>query len=234
MDDIQFFSGKLKIQEEFFHVFNALYDKNNQIIFSSDKPPQYIVGLEDRLKSRFEGGMIVDISQPSLEERTAILQVKMQQKGYLIPNEITDFIAQNIKENIRELEGALNSVIGQSKIKGRILSLVDVEEILKRKIKPLKIITADQMIKIIANYYNIEEKNISEKTRRQEIVKPRQIAMYLLRNDLNTPYPYIGRRLGQKDHTTAIHSYKKITCDIKIDKKLEQEINNIRDIILKN
>jgi len=234
VDDIQFFSDKLKIQEEFFHVFNALYEGNNQIIFSSDKPPQYIVGLEDRLKSRFEGGMMVDISQPSTEERMAILRVKMQQKGYLIPDEITDFIAQNIKENIRELEGALNSVIGQSKIRGRTLSLADVEEVLKRKIKPVKIITADQMIKIIANYYNLEEKNISEKTRRQEIVKPRQIAMYLLRNDLNTPYPYIGRRLGQKDHTTAIHAYKKITCDIKMDKKLEQEINNIRDIILKS
>ena len=234
VDDIQFFSDKLKIQEEFFHVFNALYDGNNQIIFSSDKPPQYIVGLEDRLKSRFEGGMMVDISQPSLEERMAILRVKMQQRGCLIPDEITDFIAKNIKKNIRELEGALNSVIGQSKIRGRILSLADVEEVLKRKIKPVKIITADQMIKIIANYYNLEEKNISEKTRRQEIVKPRQIAMYLLRNDLNTPYPYIGRRLGQKDHTTAIHAYKKITCEIKMDKKLEQEINNIRDIILKS
>ena len=234
VDDIQFFSDKLKIQEEFFHTFNALYDGNNQIIFSSDKPPQHIVGLEDRLKSRFEGGMMVDISQPSLEERMAILRVKMQQRGYLIPDEIIDFIAQNIKENIRELEGALNSVIGQSKIRGRTLGLVDVEEILKRKIKPVKIITADYVIKIIANYFNIEEKKINEKTRRQEIVKPRQIAMYLLRNDLNTSYPYIGRRLGQKDHTTAIHAYKKITCDIKNDKKLEQEINNIRDIILKN
>ena len=234
VDDIQFFSDKLKIQEEFFHVFNALYDGNNQIIFSSDKPPQYIVGLEDRLKSRFEGGMMVDVSQPSLEERLAILRVKMQQKGYLIPDEITDFIAKNIKENIRELEGALNSVIGQSKIRGRILNLSDVEEILKRKIKPVKVVTADHVIKIIANYYNIEEKKINEKTRRQEIVKPRQIAMYILRNDLNTPYPYIGRRLGQKDHTTAIHAYKKITCDIKNDKKLEQEINNIRDIILKS
>src|SRR3990167_8349955 len=185
VDDIQFFSDKLKIQEEFFHVFNALYDGNNQIIFSSDKPPQYIVGLEDRLKSRFEGGMMVDISQPSLEERMAILRVKMQQRGYLISDEIIDFIAKNIKENIRELEGALNSVIGQSKIRGRILNLIDVEEI-------------------------------------------------LIRNDLNTSYPYIGRRLGQKDHTTAIHAYKKITCDIKNDKKLEQEINNIREIISKN
>ena len=196
VDDIQFFSDKLKIQEEFFHVFNALYDGNNQIIFSSDKPPQYIVGLEDRLKSRFEGGMMVDVSQPSLEERLAILRVKMQQKGYLIPDEITDFIAQNIKENIRELEGALNSVIGQSKIRGRILNLSDVEEILKRKIKPVKVVTADHVIKIIANYYNIEEKKINEKTRRQEIVKPRQIAMYILRNDLNTPYPYIVPKVG--------------------------------------
>jgi len=233
VDDIQFFSDKLKIQEEFFHVFNALYDGNNQIIFSSDKPPQYIIGLEDRLKSRFEGGMMIDISQPSSEERVAILRVKMQQKGYLISDEIIDFIAKNIKENIRELEGALNSVIGQSKIRGRVLDLKDVEDILKRKIKPTKIITIDHLIKIIALYYNIEEKSLSEKTRRQEIVKPRQIAMYLLRNDLNTSYPYIGRRLGQKDHTTAIHAYKKITNEIKINKNLEQEIINIREMIFK-
>ena len=233
VDDIQFFSDKLKIQEEFFHVFNALYDGNNQIIFSSDKPPQYIIGLEDRLKSRFEGGMMIDISQPSLEERMAILRVKMQQKGYLISDEIIDFIAKNIKENIRELEGALNSVIGQSKIRGRVLDLKDVEDILKRKIKPTKIITIDHVIKSIALYYNIEEKSLSEKTRRQEIVKPRQIAMYLLRNDLNTSYPYIGRRLGQKDHTTAIHAYKKITNEIKINKNLEQEIINIREMIFK-
>ena len=177
--------------------------------------------------------MMIDISQPSLEERMAILRVKMQQKGYLISDEIIDFIAKNIKENIRELEGALNSVIGQSKIRGRVLDLKDVEDILKRKIKPTKIITIDHLIKAIALYYNIEEKSLSEKTRRQEIVKPRQIAMYLLRNDLNTSYPYIGRRLGQKDHTTAIHAYKKITNEIKINKNLEQEIINIREMIFK-
>lgn len=234
MDDIQFFSDKLKIQEEFFHVFNALYDKNNQIVFSSDKPPQHIVGLEDRLKSRFDGGMMVDVSSPSLEERVAILRVKTQQRGYPVSDEIINFIAQNIKENIRELEGALNSVIGQSKIKGRVLNLAGVEEILKRKIRPTKVISTEQVIKTILIYYNIEEKNLIEKTRRQEVVKPRQIAMYLLRNDLNISYPHIGRRLGQKDHTTAIHAYKKIICDIKNDKKLEQEINNIREIIFKN
>ncbi len=234
VDDIQFFSGKLKVQEEFFHVFNALYDGNNQIVFSSDKPPQYIVGLEDRLKSRFDGGMMVDVSQPSTEERVAILRVKMQQKGYLVPDEIINFIAQNIKENIRELEGALNSVIGQSKIRGKTLDLRGVEEILKRKIKPTRVINTEQVIKTILTYYNIEEKNLIEKTRKQEVVKPRQITMYLLRNDLNMSYPHIGRRLGQKDHTTAIHAYKKITCDIKNDKKLEQEINNIKEIMFKN
>ena len=142
--------------------------------------------------------MMVDVSQPSLEERMAILRVKMQQRGYLIPDEIIDFIAQNIKDNIRELEGALNSVIGQSKIRGRTLVLADVEDLLKRKIKPIKIITADSVIKIIANYYNIEEKNINEKTRRQEIVKPRQIAMYILRNDLNTPLSLYRPKIGAK------------------------------------
>lgn len=233
IDDIQFFSDKLKIQEEFFYVFNTLYDGNNQIVFSSDKPPQHIVGLEDRLRSRFDGGMMVDISQPSTEERLAILHTKIQQRGFPLSFEVVDFIAKNIKENIRELEGALNSIIGQSKIRGKTLNLKEVEDILSRKIKPIKTINADQIIKSIITYYNIQEKNLTQKTRIQEVVKPRQIAMYLLRNDLNISYPYIGRRLGQKDHTTALHAYKKISEDIKTNKKLEQEINNIRDIILK-
>lgn len=233
VDDIQFFSDKLKIQEEFFHVFNSLYDTSNQIVFSSDKPPQHIVGLEDRLRSRFEGGMMVDISQPEFEARLAIAKVKTIQKGFNLPNEIVEYISMNIKENIRELEGALNSIIGQSKIKGRVLNLKEVEEILKRKIKPSKTITPEQVIKTIANYFNIEEKSLIEKTRRKEIVKPRQIAMFLLRNDFNISYPFIGRRLGQKDHTTAIHAFKKISNDIKTDKKLEGEVNVIRDMMLK-
>lgn len=234
IDDIQFFSDKLKIQEEFFHIFNTLYNDGNQIVFSSDRPPQYIVGLEERLRSRFEGGMMVDVSQPEYEARLAILRVKMENKGYKLPDEIIEYIAGNIKENIRELEGALNSIVGQSKIKGRVLLMEEVEKILSKKTKPVKNITMEYLIKTIADYYNIEEKSLIEKTRKKEIVKPRQIAMFLLRNDLNTSYPYIGRRLGQKDHTTAIHAFKKISGDIKTDKRLEQEINNIREIMFKN
>ncbi len=234
VDDIQFFSNKLKIQETFFHVFNSIYENSNQLVFSSDSPPQYIIGLEERLRSRFEGGMMIDISQPEFEARLAILKVKTQLKGFPLPEEILEFIALNIKDNIRELEGALNSIIGQSRIKGKILSIQEVEEIVKKRSKPIKVITTDQIIKTITIFYNINEKNLSEKTRRKEVVKPRQIAMYLLRNDLNTSYPSIGRRFGQKDHTTVIHAYKKIDQAIKTDKKLEQEIINIRDMLYKN
>lgn len=233
VDDIQFFSDKLKIQEEFFHVFNSLYDSCNQIVFSSDKPPQHIVGLEDRLRSRFEGGMMVDVSPPEYEARLAILKSKSLQKNYPLTDEIIDYIASTIKSNIRELEGALNSIIGHSKITSKIPSLIDVEKILRKKIKPVKTITADRIVKSISDYFNITEKILMEKTRRKEVVKPRQIAMYLLRSDLHTSYPHIGRRLGQKDHTTAIHAYKKINNDLKNDKKLEQEINNIRDLMFK-
>ena len=233
VDDIQFFSDKLKIQEEFFHVFNSLYESGNQIVFSSDKSPQHIVGLEERLRSRFEGGMMIDVSPPEYEERLAILKVKVSQKNFTLDEDVINYIAEVIKENIRELEGALNSIIGQSKIRGRILTLSEVEEILRKKIKPIKVVDAEHVIKTILNYYKINEKNLTERTRRKEIVKPRQIAMYILRNDLNTSYPHIGRRFGQKDHTTVIHAYKKISEDIRRDKKLEQEIDNIRDIIYK-
>ena len=234
VDDIQFFSDKLKIQEEFFHVFNSIYENGNQLVFSSDRSPQYIIGLEERLRSRFEGGMMVDVSQPEFEARLAILKVKTQLKGFPLPEEVLEFIALNIKENIRELEGALNSIIGQSKIKGRILSTQEIEEIIKKRSKPIKIITTEQILKTITSFYNIDEKHLSEKTRRKEVVKPRQIAMYLLRSDLSASYPSIGRRFGQKDHTTVIHAYKKINETIKTDKKLEQEINNIRNILYKN
>lgn len=234
VDDIQFFSNKLKTQEELFHVFNSIYENSNQLVFSSDCPPQHIIGLEERLRSRFEGGMMVDISQPEFEARLAILKVKTRLKGFQLPEEVLELIALNIKENIRELEGALNSIVGQSRIKGKILSNQEVEEIIKKKSKPIKVVTMDQIIKTITVFYNINEKGLLEKTRRKEIVKPRQIAMYLLRNDLNTSYPSIGRRFGQKDHTTVIHACKKIDKIIKIDKKTEQEICSIRDMLYKN
>ncbi|MBI4691930.1 MAG: chromosomal replication initiator protein DnaA [Candidatus Terrybacteria bacterium] len=231
VDDIQFFANKLKIQEEFFHIFNTLYERNNQIVFSSDKPPKYITGLEERLRSRFEGGMMVDISPPEYESRLAILKAKVQAKNIPISDESLELIASIIQENIRELEGALNSVVCQQKIKEGAMSLQEIKDILKKNTKPLKTLTMTQVIKTIAEFYNIEEKNLFQKTRKKEIVKPRQIAMYLLREDLNTSYPYIGQRFGQRDHTTVIHAYKKINEIIKKDERLNQEIISIRNIL---
>jgi len=231
IDDIQFFANKLKIQEEFFHVFNALYEKNCQIVFSSDKPPKYITGLEERLRSRFEGGMMVDISPPELEARLAILKSKSETRGYLLTEEILELIASTIQENIRELEGALVLVAGQAKIKGQILNIQEVKELLKKNIRPPKTLTITQVIKTVANFYNVEEKNLFEKTRKKEIVKPRQIAMYLLREDLNLSYPYVGQKFGQMDHTTIIYAFRKINEMLKKDEKLIQEIKDIRNLL---
>ena len=231
IDDIQFFANKLKIQEEFFHAFNALYEKNSQIVFSSDKSPKYIAGLEERLRSRFEGGMMVDISPPEFEARLAILRSKSETRGYLLSDEILELIAFTIQENIRELEGALVLVAGQTKIKGQMLNTQEVKELLKKNIRPPKTLTITQVIKTIANFYQVEEKNLFEKTRKKEIVKPRQIAMYLLREDLNLSYPYVGQKFGQMDHTTIIYAFRKISEMLKKDEKLNQEINSIRNIL---
>ncbi len=231
VDDIQFFANKLKIQEEFFHIFNTLYERNNQVVFSSDKSPKQIAGLEERLRSRFEGGMMVDISPPEFEARLAILKAKAEIKGFPISDDVLELIASTVQENIRELEGALSSIIGQARIKGGVLNIQDIKEILKKNIKPLKTLTIGQVIKIIADFYSIDEKNLFKKTRKKEIVKPRQIAMYLLREDLNTSYPYIGQKFGQRDHTTVIHAYRKINEAIKTDEKLKQEISDIRNLL---
>jgi len=233
VDDIQFFANKLKIQEEFFHIFNTLYEKNGQVVFSSDKPPKYIPGLEDRLRSRFEGGMMVDISPPEFEARLAILKNKAESKGLLVSDEILEIIASSIQENIRELEGALMMVVGQSRIKGRLLNANEVKNLLKKNIKPIKTLTISQVIKTICDFYNIEEKDLFEKTRKKEVVKPRQIAMFLMREDLSLSYPYVGQKFGQMDHTTIIYAYRKIKDNLKKDEKLSQEIDTIRNLLYK-
>jgi chromosomal replication initiator protein len=231
VDDIQFFANKLKIQEEFFHVFNTLYERNSQIVFSSDKPPKYIAGLEERLRSRFEGGMMIDVSPPEFEARLAILRSKAMSRGYVLPDESLELIASTIQENIRELEGALVLVAGQSKIKGQNLTSQEIKDLLKKNTRPQKNITITQVIKTIANFYNVEEKSLFEKTRKKEIVKPRQVAMYLLREDMRLSYPYVGQKFGQMDHTTIIYAFRKISEMIKKDEKLNQEIINIRNIL---
>lgn len=234
IDDIQFFSGKQKTQEEFFHIFNSLYESNKQVVFSCDKPPKHIEGLEERLRSRFEGGMMVDVSKPDFESRLAILKSKLETKNFTLSNEIVEYIASVIKDSIRELEGALNIIIGEAKVKNREITIQEIKDILKKNIKPYKTVTINTIIKTIADFYNIEEKFIFGKTRKKEYVTPRQIAMYLLREDFNSSFPYIGKKFGGRDHTTVIYSYEKILNDIPKNERLNQEITQIREILYKD
>ena len=228
MDDIQFLVGKDKTQEELFHLYNSLYENNKQIIFSSDKHPNYINGLEDRLKSRFGSGMIVEITMPEYESRLAILREKMKQQQVIVPDEIIQYVAENIQSSIRELEGTLNLVVCQAQLKSKTLSLNEVKTLIKNNAKPVKPVSIKDIVKTVTTFYNIDERVIFEKTRRKEVVKPRQVLMYLLREDFNISYPLIGQKLGGRDHTTVIHSCEKIKVDIKTDMILVQEIEQIR------
>jgi chromosomal replication initiator protein len=231
MDDIQFLSGKEKTQEELFHLFNTLYDNNKQIIFSSDQHPNFITGLEERLKSRFNQGMMVDINAPDHESRIAILKSKAEKNEVRLPKEIFDFLAKSIEGNIRELEGAVNSIICQTQLRGRNLSFNEVKDLIKNSAKPKKMVSVNELIKIISDFYNIEEQSICDKTRRKEVVRPRQVAMYILREDFNISYPTIGEKLGGRDHTTVIHSCEKVKKDLKIDNSLSQQLTQIRSML---
>ncbi len=228
MDDIQFLSNKEKTQEELFHLFNTLYDNNKQIIFSSDKHPTYIPDLENRLKSRFGAGMIVDIQTPDYESRLAILRSKAGTSNFSPPDETLEYLASIIQGNIRDLEGVLNLVICQSQLKNRYLNLNEIKVLIKNSAKPRKSVSIKDVIKTVADFYNIEEDSIYEKTRRKEVVKPRQVVMYILREDFNISFPSIGQKLGGRDHTTVIHSCEKIKNDLKKDSFLLQEIEQIR------
>lgn len=228
MDDIQFLVGKDKTQEELFHLYNALYENNKQIIFSSDKHPNYITGLEDRLKSRFGSGMIVEIIMPEYESRLAILREKLKQQQLIVPEEILQYIAETIQASIRELEGTLNLVVCQAQLKNKPLSFNEVKTLIKNNAKPTKPVSIKDVVKTVTTFYNLDERFIYEKTRRKEVVKPRQVLMYLLRQDFNISYPLIGQKLGGRDHTTVIHSCEKIKTDIKTDMTLVQEIEQIR------
>lgn len=231
MDDIQFLSDKEKTQEELFHLFNALYDSNKQIIFSSDKHPNYIPGLEDRLKSRFNAGMIADIPEPDHESRIAILKAKTAQNNFMLPDDLIGYISKEVQGNIRELEGVLNSIIFQSQVKGRTPNQNEIKAIIKNSAKPKKSVSAKEVIKKIADFYEVSESSIYEKTRKKDIVKPRQLIMYILREDFGVSYPSIGEKLGGRDHTTVIHSCEKIKRDLKGDSILGQELDQIRSLL---
>ncbi|HZS43230.1 MAG TPA: chromosomal replication initiator protein DnaA [Candidatus Paceibacterota bacterium] len=231
MDDIQFISNKDKCQEELFHLFNHLHDNNKQIIFSSDIHPNFIPNLEERLKSRFVAGMIVDIPPPDHESRVAILETKSRAHNFSLSQEVSQYLATSIQGNIRELEGILNSLIHQSEVRGRELNLLEIKTLIKNSAKPTKNVSVKDVIKIVAGFYNVEEDSIYDKTRRKEVVRPRQLSMYILREDFNVSYPTIGQKLGGRDHTTVIHSCEKIKNELKVDNLLAQELNQIRALI---
>jgi chromosomal replication initiator protein len=231
MDDIQFLAKKDRTQEELFHVFNSLYDNNKQIIFSSDKHPNYLPDMAARLKSRFGAGMIVEITQPDHESRVAILKSKANRADIALPDATIDYLATSIDGNIRELEGILNTIICQSQLKNRQLSLVEIKHLIKDSAKPQKSISVKEIIKIISSFYDVSEDSIYEKSRRKEVVKPRQIIMYILREDFGISYPTIGQKLGGRDHTTVIHSCEKIKNEINEDSNLVKEIEQIRSML---
>ncbi len=233
IDDIQFLSGKEKTQEEFFHTFNDLYEKNKQIILSSDRPPKSIRALTERLRSRFEGGMIADINFPDFETRLAILKTKAQEKEFNIPEEISEYIAENIQKNIRELEGALNKLVAHHKLTGRKITLEESKKVLRNILEsPTKNISPNQIVKAVTKYYDISESDLKGNSRKKEIVKPRQVVMYLLREELEYSFPFIGKKIGGKDHTTVMYSHKKIKNKLKNDDDMKEEIALIKQMML--
>ena len=232
LDDVHFLSGKNKSQEELFHTFNELYNASKQIVFSSDRAPRMIPDIEERLQSRFEGGLVVDITPPDFETRLAILRLKNQEKNYFLPDFSLEIIAEKITKNIRELEGALNYVAFRVKNVTN-LNKEKVEELLKDYLKQsFKKVSPKKIIKIVAEFYNLKEEDLLKKIRRKEIIKPRQILMYLLREIGKLSYNTIGELLNNRDHTTVLYSYEKIEKEIQQNFELYQEIEILKDKIL--
>ena len=229
IDDIQFIAGKERTQEEFFHTFNSLHEANKQIIISSDRPPKEIPTLEDRLRSRFEMGLITDIQAPDFETRMAILRKKAQMENIDVPNEVTVYIAKNIKSNIRELEGALTRVVAYSSLTNRTISFELASEALKDIITTSKHeeITVNRIKEKVSSVFSVKMEDFNSKKRTRSISYPRQVAMYLSRELTDLSLPKIGEEFGGRDHTTVIHAHDKITKDIENNEDFKEKVNKI-------
>jgi chromosomal replication initiator protein len=229
IDDIQFIAGKERTQEEFFHTFNALHDSTKQIILSSDRPPKEIPTLEDRLRSRFEWGLIADIQAPDFETRMAILKKKADVENLNIPNEVLVYIATKIKSNIRELEGALIRIVAFSSLTNKEISEDLAAEALKDIIssKQSKQVTIDLIQDVVANYFNLKIDDFKSARRTRNVAFPRQIAMYLSRKLTDMSLPKIGEEFGGRDHTTVIHAYEKISGNLKVDESLQNAVSDL-------
>lgn len=228
MDDIQFLAGRDKIKEEFFHLFNYLHDGNKQLVFSSDQHPNVIQNLEDRLKSRLSAGMVVSVTPPDHQSRLAIVRSKAAAHNVILPDEVLDYLAGAIEGNVRELEGALNTLLIQLEMRQDPLTINDAKLLLRGAGSVKKAISVQDVVKTIAGFYGVEEGSIYEKTRRKEVVRPRQVIMFLLREDFHISFPTIGEKLGGRDHTTVIHSCEKIKNDLRVDSVLNNELSQIR------
>jgi len=231
IDDIQFIAGKESTQEEFFHTFNALHGANRQIVMSSDRPPRAMMTLEERLRSRFEWGLIADIQPPDLETRTAILQAKRSRLGMDVPDEVLAFIAQRVQSNIRELEGSLNRVVAYAQLcnKPVTMSLANsaLADLLAASLRNRA--TPGDLLQAVSRYYKVDVRALRGKQRDKEIVLPRQVAMYIMHEDLEMPLTEIGRELGGRDHSTVLHGVEKIERDIESDAQLRRDVNIIRE-----
>lgn len=232
MDDVQFLSKKEKMQEELFHLFNAFHDNNKQVIFSSDRAPAAIPDIAERLRGRFASGMSVDIGEPDAESRMAIVRKKAAVHGVTLSNEVVEHIATSVSGSIRELEGVINSVVCHTQVKGVPPDLAEVRQSLRSFARPQKTVSVKHVVSKVAEFYGIDEESIYEKTRRREVVRPRQVIMYILREDFSVSYPTIGSKLGGRDHTTVIHSCEKVKREVIEDAELAKEIQDIRTLLV--
>ena len=232
VDDIQFIAGKEASQEELFHTFNELSEKESQIVFSSDRPPHAIPELEERLRSRFEGGMIADIQPPDFETRVAILYAKSRERGISLPEEAAHIIAELVDRNIRELEGALNRIISQDcfDANGKV-NKKKIKEVLRATLPPPQRASFKEIVECVIKYYSLKQEELYERSRRQEIVRPRQVAMYLSRELLSMSYPAIGKRFRNLDHTTVIHACDRIRKELDASGPIVDEIAGIKDLL---
>ena len=234
IDDIQFIGGKESTQEEFFHTFNALHEVGKQIILSSDRPPRAIVTLEERLRSRFEWGLIADIQPPDLETRTAILRFKAESQGLDVPNEVIDFIASEVHSNIRELEGALNRVVAVSRLLAVDIKLDMATSALEAFRSRSDSITPDQVLHAVSRHYDVDLPVLKSHKRSHAVAHARQVAMYLMREELHCSYPQIGGFLGGRDHSTIVYGRDKVALGIEEDDQLRRDVLAIKERLYKN
>lgn len=230
VDDIQFIVGREKTQDEFFHTFNELYGSGKQVVISSDRTPKAIPTLEERLRSRFEGGMIADIGQPDLETRIAILRAKCASRGSAVPEECLAYVAAQVSSNIRELEGMLNRILAHCELRGAPATLETTKEVLASVLEKPKhrVIRTERIIETVSQYFRLRTQDLIGDSRRKEVVRPRQIAMYLLRSENGFSFPTIGHTFGGKDHTTVMHACGKIEDILETNEELRQDILSIR------